>query len=413
MAAKFIPLGQPAHDAERQAVRFLVEQLPGTFTVYGNPWLVERTGVVYETDAIVVAPHAIFVIEIKAYRGTIEGTDYDWYAPDPMKSPIGLNRKTAQVLNTLMKRESHEAGQIWVQGLVFLSAATACNVRGPASRDRIHTRSSILEALQNPELITRIASRVTAHSTPSTQAALHRILTSEDTAPRRARPARRIREYEVERNLETHDNCKELLARNTLSGDRRVLRLYGIPPLANDEERELIRKRARWEAQVLGRLGKLDGILRADPPFEDEVGIVLPLEYFESITLATWSSATRCPRRRSSRRGSACGWTSPRRSRMPTTRASCTACSGPRSSSSRTRPGPPRSASPASTSPSSSRRTRPSRSRRWPTSAFGSPPPRSSTRSLRPSPRRTSSAWGPCWPSSSPAVRCSRAHATC
>ena len=31
---------------------------------------------VYETDAIVVAPHAVFVIEIKAYRGTIEGTDY-------------------------------------------------------------------------------------------------------------------------------------------------------------------------------------------------------------------------------------------------------------------------------------------------------------------------------------------------
>lgn len=297
MAAKFIPLGQPAHDAERQALRYLVEQLPGTFTVYGNPWLVERTGVVYETDAIVVAPHAIFVIEIKAYRGTIEGTDYDWYAPEPMKSPIGLNRKTAQVLNTLMKRESYEAGQIWVQGLVFLSAATACNIRGPASRDRIHTRSSILEALQNSDLITRIASRATAHNTPSTQAALHRILTSEDTAPKRARPARRIREYEVERNLETHDNCKELLARNTLSGDRRVLRIYGLPPLATDEERELIRKRARWEAQVLGRLGKLDGILRADPPFEDEAGIVLPLEYFESITLATWVERYAMPKK--------------------------------------------------------------------------------------------------------------------
>jgi serine/threonine protein kinase len=288
MPAKFIPLGTPAHDAERAAIRFLVDGLPSTYTVYGNPWVVERTGVVYETDAVVVAPHAVFVVETKAYRGAIEGTDYDWYVPGPVKSPIGLNRKTAQVLNGMMKRASYEAGQIWVQGMVFLSAASACNVQGPASRDRIHTRRTILDAIQDPSFIQRIASRAVTPNTPSTENELHRILTSEDTAPKRARPTRRVREYEIERALETHDNCKELLAKNTLSGDRRVLRIYSVPPLASDEERERIYKRARWEAQVLGRLGKCDGILAADPPFEDEAGIVLPLEYFESITLATW-----------------------------------------------------------------------------------------------------------------------------
>jgi serine/threonine protein kinase len=288
MPAKFIRLGEPAHDAERQALRFLVDGLPGTFTVYGNPWVVERSGVVYETDAVVAAPHAIFVVEMKAYRGAIEGTDYDWYTPGPVKSPIGLNRKTAQVLNGMMKRVSYEAGQIWVQGLIFLSAASACNVQGPASRDRIHLRRTILDAIQDPAFISRIASRAIAANTPSTEAALHRVLTSEDTAPKRARPARTVREYEIERALETHDNCKELLAKNTLSGDRRVLRIYNLPPLASDEERERIHKRARWEAQVLGRLGKCEGILAADPPFTDDAGIVLPLEYFESITLATW-----------------------------------------------------------------------------------------------------------------------------
>lgn len=288
MAAKFIRLGEPTHDAERQALRFLVDGLPSTYTVYGNPWVVERSGVVYETDAVVVAPHAVFVVEMKAYRGAIEGTDYDWYIPEPIKSPIGLNRKTAQVLNGMMKRASYEAGQIWVQGLVFLSAASACNVRGPASRDRIHTRRTILAALGDPTFIDRIASRAITTNTPSTEEALHRILTSEDTAPKRSRPARTVREYQVERSLETHDACKEMLAKNTLSGDRRVLRIYNVPPLASDEERERIHKRARWEAQVLGRLGKCEGILAADPPFTDEAGIVLPLEYFESVTLATW-----------------------------------------------------------------------------------------------------------------------------
>jgi len=182
MPAKFIPLGDPAHDAERQALRYLVQGLPSTYTVYGNPWVVERSGVVYEIDAVVAAPHAIFVVEIKGYRGVIEGTDYDWYIPEPIKSPLGLNRKTAQVLNGMMKRESYEAGQIWIQGLVFLSAASACNVQGPASRDRIHIRRTILDALQSEALIHRLASRVTTPSTPSTEAALDRILRSEDTA---------------------------------------------------------------------------------------------------------------------------------------------------------------------------------------------------------------------------------------
>jgi hypothetical protein len=36
---------------------------------------------------------------------------------------------------------------------------------------------------------------------------------------------------------------------------------------------------------VLGRLGRIEGVLAADPPFSDEGGIVLPLEHFEGITL--------------------------------------------------------------------------------------------------------------------------------
>lgn len=330
MPAKFIPLGQPAHSAEVQGLKFLVDGLPSTYTVYGNPWLVERSGVVYETDAIVVAPHAVFVVELKAYRGVIDGTDYDWYTPHPVKSPIGLNRKTAQVLNSLMKRDSYEAGQIWIQGLVFLSAASGCQVRGPASRDRIHTRATIIAALTQPELVTRLASRATAHNTPSTQSALHRILTSEDTAPKRARPARRVREYEIERALETHDNCKELLATNTLSGDRRVLRIYGMPTLATDEQQAVIRKRARWEAQVLGRIGKLDGILEADPPSRTKPASSCRSSTSRASRSPAGSSATRSPRRPTSRPGSDSGSRSPPPSATPTTRAWSTACSGPR-----------------------------------------------------------------------------------
>jgi len=285
MAAHFIPIGEPAHDAERQGLRFLVEGLPTDYTVYGNSWLVERSGVIFELDAVVVAPHAVFIVEIKSYRGRIEGTDHDWYIPYPIPSPLKLNRLTAQALKTQLKRESYQAGQLWVEGLVFLSASTDVGVRGPASKERIHTKKTILAALQDPALVERLSGRRSLPATGTAEKDVLRLLTGVQGGPK---PVRRVREYEIVETLDHRDTFTELLGRNSLSSAERVLRIYSVPPLATDAQRDRIAERARWEAQVLGRLGRSEGILSADPPFSDEAGIVLPMEYFQGITLTTW-----------------------------------------------------------------------------------------------------------------------------
>ena len=106
MPAQVIAIGEATHDAERQAIRFLVDGLPANYTVYSNPWLVERSGVILELDAVVVAPHAIFVVEIKSYRGRIEGTDNDWWLPDKIRSPLKLNRIAAQILKRVSARRA-------------------------------------------------------------------------------------------------------------------------------------------------------------------------------------------------------------------------------------------------------------------------------------------------------------------
>lgn len=285
MPAHFIAVGEPAHEAERQGLRILVEGLPSGYTVYGNTWITELSGVVYELDAVVVAPHAIFVVEIKSWRGLIQGTDHDWYIPDPVPSPIKLARKTAQALHSMVKRESFQAGQVWVQELVFLSATTNVGVKGPASRDRVHTRQTILAAIQDPELVKRTSSRAVLSTTVPAESDLHRLLTGERRGPR---PARRVREYEVLETVDVQDTFTEVIGRNTLSDTKRLLRIYSLPPLATEANRAHIEERARWEAQVLGRLGRCPGILTADSPFTDEAGIVIPFEHFAGISLATW-----------------------------------------------------------------------------------------------------------------------------
>jgi serine/threonine protein kinase len=285
MAAKFIQIGEPAHDAERQALRFLVDGLPESFTVYGNAWLVERSGVVYELDAVVVAPHAVFVVEIKSYRGRIEGTDNDWWLPEKIRSPLKLNRITSQVLKSHLKNASYHAGQVWTEGLVFLSATTDVGVRGPASNDRVHTKKTILAALQDEGLIKRMSGGRALTPSSVAERELLELFTGVQKGPR---PVRRVREYEVVETLDHHDTFTELLGKNTLSGAERVLRIYSTPPLATQAQRDRIAERARWEAQVLGRLGRSDGVLSAEQPFSDESGIVLPLEHFKGITLTTW-----------------------------------------------------------------------------------------------------------------------------
>ena len=43
MPARHYPLGEPAHEAERQAIRLIVDGLPDDYIVYSNAWLVERS----------------------------------------------------------------------------------------------------------------------------------------------------------------------------------------------------------------------------------------------------------------------------------------------------------------------------------------------------------------------------------
>ncbi len=284
MPARFIEIGPPAHDAERQALRFLVEGLPDDFTVYGNAWLVDRAGPVYEVDAVVVAPHAFFVVECKSYRGRIEGNDHDWRIPQPIRSPLKLNRKTAQILASCLKYRSHDAARPFVEGFVFLSHASHCAVSGPASRGRVHTKQTILAALQDPAALWAREPR-----RPPVDDHARRIL---DELVRQVDPAQRppqlIREWKLEAPVERTERFAEYFATHTITREAAVLRVYDVSPLADEPTRKRMEDLFRWEAQVLRRVGEEPGLLHAHAPFSDEAGYVVPFEAFPGITLTSW-----------------------------------------------------------------------------------------------------------------------------
>ncbi len=57
MCAEFHAVGEVANDAERDALRFLRDQLPDDYVVYGNPWIAQHSGQVFEVDAVIVGEH--------------------------------------------------------------------------------------------------------------------------------------------------------------------------------------------------------------------------------------------------------------------------------------------------------------------------------------------------------------------
>lgn len=286
MAAEHISLGDPAHEAERQAIRFLVQGLPDNYRVYSNAWLVERSGAAYELDTVVVAPHAVFIVELKSYRDTIEGNDHDWFVPDPMRSPIWLNHKTAQVMSSAMKRRSFDAGRVWVEGFVFLSHARKMLVSGPASSERLHTRDTICAAITDAQrLYARLPEAKKARVDDHIRKVVDEVLRGADQA---RRPKRRIRDYVLDAVLDHSERYTEHLVHHDVTGQNRVLRVYHYAPLAEEAERARCLERWKWEAQVLAKIGGHKNILKTDPPFADEAGLCLPFYYFRGLSLPTW-----------------------------------------------------------------------------------------------------------------------------
>ncbi|MES2638062.1 MAG: NERD domain-containing protein kinase family protein [Myxococcota bacterium] len=282
-----IDIGQPAHEDERAALAFLANGLPNSATVFTNPWLIEPSGAVYELDAVVVMPHAIYVVEIKGWRGHLSGEQRDWYLPETRRSPLLLGHKTAQVLRTLLERHSHDAGRAWVQELVFLPAAASFHSSNLGVRKRVALRGEIHAVLNDAGRIRELSNRSTGPA--DTNEVLDAVTKLLRGAPRQ-RPLTQVAGFTIIDRFDANDRFREVLGEDT-THTRRLLRIYRIPWDANEAEREVMKKRATWEAGVLRSLARAPHdvcLPLVDPPVETDDGLVVPMEHFDGQTLGAW-----------------------------------------------------------------------------------------------------------------------------
>jgi serine/threonine protein kinase len=118
------------NSGEERVVLYLKANLPDNYYLLPNIELAAtnpRNNVTqyWEYDLLVLAPHSIFCIENKDWRGRLEGDDNYWYLNDRQKAnPLKLGRQKTAILHSKLTQENLDWSKVWVQNMVTLSHPT-------------------------------------------------------------------------------------------------------------------------------------------------------------------------------------------------------------------------------------------------------------------------------------------------
>ena len=243
--AQVIPIGQPVNDSEREAIAYLRDHLPNTFTVIHN-FELKQGHEIHEIDVALLGPHCVHVIDIKGTRGHVDVHGGRWYPEGraPYHSPLAILRRHAKVLKALIcdRHPTDRAlGGLYVDAAVLMTASDAF-VQDPGGQDGPAV-TYLRKCAAFFQATTRIppgrSTDVRAHHRHVRQAIVGR------ARPKSAPPC--YGTWQVEERLGGTDRYTEYRAKHTLLGAKRGgtarLRVYPVDPYLPDDERRRERRR--------------------------------------------------------------------------------------------------------------------------------------------------------------------------
>jgi hypothetical protein len=292
LGATILPSGEMRNESERLAIRSLQHDLPAEWVILHNLEIMDRQGMCYELDLVVVAPWAVYAIEVKGWSGRITGDRMMWYFErgEPVKSPIPLASNKARILAGWLQRRSLPVARVPVEWLVLMS-----NER---TQVRLHDEPSNWR-LMNPKQAVRFMLDPSRLSLPAVNMSGHQ-LTIGKVIQGKSRPLpvlSNIGEYQVISNgkqeylsgkLNESGLYTTYLATHPLLGNRPrfILKVYHLNLYARWDEREKQEQLIQRDARTLFRLRGHRNIVTAYPPFYwESCHLVLPIEWAEGASL--------------------------------------------------------------------------------------------------------------------------------
>jgi len=275
--AKVIPVGHPVNDAERAAIATLRDRLPDSFILLHN-FEIERQGERFEIDIALLTPHALYLIDVKGTRGTIDVYGNKWYPEGraPYPSPLGKLRSHARVVKGLVTQAHpgrRELDDIYVDAAILLTAPDAyLNDREQLDTDHVVKLKDVERYFKDA---TRIPARFSKNISQQHSLILHALKVVKPAAS-----VQRFGHWEVKEKLGAAQAYIEYRAENAFAGGTARLRVYQADPYQSEEVRKAQVNRIANAYRALSRLPLHPNIVAARDffPTDDEKSFILILD---------------------------------------------------------------------------------------------------------------------------------------
>jgi serine/threonine protein kinase len=275
--AKVIPVGQPVNDAERNAIAHLRDRLPDSFVLLHN-FEIERQGERFEIDIALLTPHALYLIDVKGTRGTIDVYGNKWYPEGraPYPSPLGKLRSHARTVKGLVTQANpgrHELDGIYVDAAILLTAPDAhLNDREQLDADRVVKLKDVERYFKDA---TRIPARFSKHILQQQGLILHAL-----KVVKPASAVQRFGHWQVKEKLGAAEAYMEFRAENAFAGGTARLRVYQADPYQPEDVRKAQVNRIANAYRALSKLPLHPNIVAARDffPTDDDKSFILILD---------------------------------------------------------------------------------------------------------------------------------------
>ena len=277
--ARVIAIGQPANESEREAIGYLRDHLPNSFTIIHN-FELKQGYELYEIDIALLGPHCVYVIDVKGTHGLVDVYGSKWYPEGraPYHSPLAILRKHAKALKTLICNQyptNLSLRRLYVDAAVLMTATDAL-VQDPGGQD-----GPSVVYLKKCTAFFQARKRIPPGRSTDIRIHLGQV---RSVIVGRAKPRTAplcYGNWQVEEKLGGTDRYTEYRGKHTLLGINRGgtarLRVYQVDPYLPEEDRKRQHRRIGNAFRAVATLPGHPNILtvREFFPTEAEDGLVL------------------------------------------------------------------------------------------------------------------------------------------
>ncbi|AUX23769.1 uncharacterized protein SOCEGT47_042990 [Sorangium cellulosum] len=240
---------------ERLVLETLLAQLPDSYGVAPNFQLKPRNHDALEFDFLVLAPHALYVLEAKEWYGRLTGDDTEWLLNQkPRKPAIWLTNTKCKVLKTELGALGSE---VRIPPLLVIPDGTQNHLGGNWGSS-VRSLTGTIAYLLDPSKVPN------AKDIRKYHAAIEQLLQGKWGARQRQK-RRRLGSYEITETLFADERAGEYLARHALLADDpttyriRTFRLdQNLPNDALEKQRAVILR----PTEAVAKIGPHPNLLR-------------------------------------------------------------------------------------------------------------------------------------------------------